>query len=70
MLEWDGDKFMAMQFAIRIERENLAGYAMVMAELINGECVFWEEWDTLKLAEQRATTLRKQGARVEVYRLL
>jgi hypothetical protein len=51
---------MAMQFVIRIMR----------VEPCADHWIDFEEWDTLKLAEQRATTLRKQGARVEIYKLL
>lgn len=34
------------------------------------EAVRWEEWDTLALAEKRAIHLRKQGARVEIYKII
>lgn len=62
MVDWELLK-MAMQFAIRIEGWQFRNHP-------NAEDIKFEEWDTLKLAEQRATTLRKQGARVEIYRLL
>ena len=63
---------MAMQFAIRIEGPYL-DYCPDCADSdypCNCPDIKFEEWDTLKLAEQRATTLRKQGARVEIYKAL
>jgi hypothetical protein len=50
-----------MQFVIRIEHND---------GVWQEPNVTFEEWDTIKLAEQRATTLRKQGAHVEIYQHL
>ena len=55
---------MAMQFAIRIEHTWESWPTGIVWQFK------WETWDTLKLAEQRATTLRKQGARVDIYKAL
>jgi hypothetical protein len=51
---------MAMMFILRIEHPDGEHW----------DALRYEEWDTLKLAEQRATHLRKQGARVEIYKIL
>jgi hypothetical protein len=57
-------------FVLRIEEPLDNGRAMSMMELAFGERINWEEWETIKEAEARAKALRKQGASVELYRLL
>jgi hypothetical protein len=58
-------------FALRVEDDALLNRMNLSTlELAFCETLKWEEWDTVEEAEARAKALRKQGASVEIYRLL